>query len=592
MIVFFISLYLLALVPIHDFDIWFHIKSGEVIAQSGIVRTDVFSYSAPGKELVSYEWLFQLGAYWVDHLFGLSGIIHVTAGISTIVLLLVFYISRYVFGISILSAALSTYFYFVWIFEFVTPRPYLLVTVFLLFDIAIIMLYVRKNKNYLWMTAPVTLIWTNVHPSVLFAMYIFCIYTCISFFIERKKAFPLALWSVVTIVLTLLPPVGFDQYRLLSIFAKHASEIQSVFVEWMPLVAHRMDFIIMLTSLALVMILSVWSGKAARRSHIGIWILPLFPFIIASFISSRNLIFAYIPLTLLLAWSLDSLYTRQGRRIAVWIIIIVLCFGSVWLLRAKRSAHWEEFPAKAVVFLQTHQLKGNMYNTLGVGGYLLYHLYPEYKVFIDGRYDVYVDRTFSNVIKFLAAQNLPAEHFTSALYKLFDTYNISYAILPTDSTSTSRRIGMTLINDPQWVLVYWDDHFEILVKRDGKNDSMIEKFGATAATPFESTVAKAGHEREALNDYERIVAISDSAVSRNAMGYILAVQGDVEGAKRSFEQAIALLPTYESPYINLAEIAVSNNNIPEAIQMLKKAKDLNPTRTIIHTRLQELLMVE
>src|SRR6185369_14008851 len=55
-------------------------------------------------------------------------------------------------------------------------------------------------------------------------------------------------------------------------------------------------------------------------------------------------------------------------------------------------------PVSAVDFLKDHQLPGPIYNRYGWGGYLIYRLYPQYRVYIDGRADVYGDSFFTETM--------------------------------------------------------------------------------------------------------------------------------------------------------------------------------------------------
>jgi tetratricopeptide (TPR) repeat protein len=62
----------------------------------------------------------------------------------------------------------------------------------------------------------------------------------------------------------------------------------------------------------------------------------------------------------------------------------------------------------------------------------------------------------------------------------------------------------------------------------------------------------------------------------------------LEGAKNRFEEAMRIDPTFESPYMNLAELAAHNGDIQSAIQLYAKAKELAPDRGLIYVRLGEL----
>ena len=62
--------------PSSDGDIWWHLAAGrEMLARGGLLFTDPFSVSAAGRPGVDVHWLFQLGAYAVNQLLGLGGLV-------------------------------------------------------------------------------------------------------------------------------------------------------------------------------------------------------------------------------------------------------------------------------------------------------------------------------------------------------------------------------------------------------------------------------------------------------------------------------------------------------------------------------------
>ena len=54
----------------------------------------------------------------------------------------------------------------------------------------------------------------------------------------------------------------------------------------------------------------------------------------------------------------------------------------------------DTFPAGAVDFLRREGRRGTLWNDYGWGGYLIWHLYPELRVSIDGRMAVYGPERF------------------------------------------------------------------------------------------------------------------------------------------------------------------------------------------------------
>jgi hypothetical protein len=51
----------------------------------------------------------------------------------------------------------------------------------------------------------------------------------------------------------------------------------------------------------------------------------------------------------------------------------------------------QQFPAAAVEFMRAHRPLQPIYNDYGWGGYLIWKLSPDYRVYVDGRADVYGD---------------------------------------------------------------------------------------------------------------------------------------------------------------------------------------------------------
>lgn len=118
-----------------------------------------------------------------------------------------------------------------------------------------------------------------------------------------------------------------------------------------------------------------------------------------------------------------------------------------------------------------------MLNSYAFGGYLIWNLYPERKIFIDGRNEVFLP----------LLQEIVAVRTDSRLWKRFlEKYKIEYALLNywdeleqlTTFDASNHRIvtyaPFTSTHFPRarWALVYWDDTGMIYVKRDGINGGL------------------------------------------------------------------------------------------------------------------------
>jgi hypothetical protein len=72
-------------------------------------------------------------------------------------------------------------------------------------------------------------------------------------------------------------------------------------------------------------------------------------------------------------------------------VVLVVGVRYVQVVREQPTTEAKIFPKAAVDWLLENQPEGNLFNSYGWGGYLIWRTYPEYRVYIDGRADVYGD---------------------------------------------------------------------------------------------------------------------------------------------------------------------------------------------------------
>ncbi len=84
-------------------------------------------------------------------------------------------------------------------------------------------------------------------------------------------------------------------------------------------------------------------------------------------------------------------------------------------------------PVKATRFLKANPIAGNVFNSYYWGGYLVWQLYPEKQIFIDGRVPAYPARFM---------QTAREMRFNSQIFQAVkDAYNFQYLIFPRDYLS-------------------------------------------------------------------------------------------------------------------------------------------------------------
>ena len=119
----------------------------------------------------------------------------------------------------------------------------------------------------------------------------------------------------------------------------------------------------------------------------------------------------------------------------------------VWIYPARRDvnrAALAPYPEKAVEYLREHPLPALLLNNLEWGGYLLYRLGPDHRVFIDGRIDIY---EYSGVF----ADYEHIMNLDESAPWLLRKYNASSCLL-----SATAPLATFLEASPNWQKVYSD----------------------------------------------------------------------------------------------------------------------------------------
>lgn len=604
LVILLIIVFFLSVKPLTDYDLWFHLKSGEIIAKMGLIRYDVFSHTAQGREWYPYEWLFQIFVYYFSRVFGFEPLKIITGTFAALLSGTGFLILRKVFKTSSLVAFTAAFFLFAGVYEFIVLRPHIVAYTLLVISLYLILDYFQNNRNRLILLLPVTLIWGNLHGSIFLLIYLLVAYAGISlgqFLIlkkteMRKKAIIMGIFSLLCGIFSILPPLGITQYRLLWNFFLERELLSKFIDEWAPLSASMPVLIFTTIEILVILAFLVLAVIKSRKFVTFFFVLPLLPFLAVAYSYSRNLFLLHIASSIILGYSGNTLigyFTGKGRK-AFQTGFIILVFGfSLFLLSEKMKAREERilYPEKAVDFIKKVRPQGNMFNEYGFGGYLLYRLYPEVKVFYDGRSDVFLCCEIKETLGLSLDKNLPDDRYKATIDKLFDNHNISFVLISTPKHTVLRKISRVLNdNSKEWSLVYFDDISQIFVKKNGLNDNLISTYGLKFVTPYNQDPYLAGHEDEALVEYQKMEAVTDSAKSRNASGFLLLKKKMYPQAKTEFEKAVLLDPYFESPYMNLAELAVRDGDYALAIKDYQKAQSLASDRGLVYIRMGQIYL--
>jgi hypothetical protein len=417
----------IALSSLTLFDFWWYLASGQRILQTqSIPKTDPFSYTAEGRPWVNHMWATQVMFTLLWERWGRYALI----GLKTATIVATFWVvlgTMRARGVHPLLASAVTLLA-VWTgAEFWHARPQMFTYLFVAVLIWLLRPGWEHRRALRWLVPALVVLWVNLHAGFMMAFLVIGL-------IGLGTALPLladpgrrpAGWRVVglTALLGLLAAVG----SLLNPFGPRAilfplEVVQSVpfmtsTIEWFPPNFHHRSF----RPLELMLLL-LFPAFAWGRSRLGAAdVLMVLVFANLGLTSVRHVPLFAIVAAPILADALQAVLARMRRidwarvRTAVRERLpslapaltapgAPLVAGAVLLVTAV-SAHWVgmaqvptnplrldldegRYPTRTMTFIRENQLPPRLFSVYAWGGYELWRLYPEYRMFMDGRTHVY-----------------------------------------------------------------------------------------------------------------------------------------------------------------------------------------------------------
>ena len=152
---------------------------------------------------------------------------------------------------------------------------------------------------------------------------------------------------------------------------------------------------------------------------------------------------------------------RGGVLVLLSVIALVLYAGGLDKLLSIRTASGfglEPENSAAIEFFNQNELHGPIFNNFNIGGYLIFHLYPREKVFIDNRPEAYP-------ASFFQQEYLPMLSDESKWKELENRYGFRTIILDhTDMSPAIMQFKISRMSDPEWKLVFLNNNVVIFTR--------------------------------------------------------------------------------------------------------------------------------
>lgn len=406
--------------------------------------------------------------YLVFHLLGRGALVCIFAMIIAAAFLLAYRRSRsntYVAGIVTICGALASV--PTW---GVRPQIFslLLSSLFLL-----LLDYSETQTNLLCWLPLLMLLWVNLHGGFAIGMALVAAYLSGSVWDviwgptpdhkTRMSALGFALLACALVIPINPNGVALYTYPFKTLRIRALQHIS----EWRSPDLHHVAFLIFFWMVVATIVLLAFSKRKIRAHEL----LLLVGTALAGIHTIRHIpIFVLVAIPLLSRRAEDLLANRSWARSLFFrasspsftllalntvLLLFVLGFSTLHVYRTVHHLHDSEaqdFPSAAVSFLAGRHVPVPLFNHYDWGGYLIWRLYPSYRVWVDGRTDLYGDTFLEDFLRVYWTQ----EGWNQQL----DKSGIQSVIVPPTSP-----LARSLISSSRWHAIYQDRQAVILTRK-------------------------------------------------------------------------------------------------------------------------------
>ena len=481
-------LFFQAVEPIGDPDFWWHLKTGEAMIQKGgLLQSDPFTFQSNAEtttreaSILKGYWLWEISAYSLYKYLNLNGILLLKfITITAIAAALALQIRRQRIMLGIAAPLLIAG--FLLLDHYGLERPQIFSFFFAILLVG--MLSSVRQGGRLGLGLPIVMcLWANVHGGVVVGNLILLCFVAgvaIEYRRDLSRMKHLLLWTIAGVAASLINPNGWSVYTGLINF-------------------HDSNLMIKVTEYT-----STWEAFAKGDQFYAIlWLLVILyfvavavlrqvfwpEFLIAIFLAyfsikyTRNAPFFALAILPIIARSWQEIlqkWVRSGLQSLSFISATVAIFAILWLTYIDWG-NWQPgikmraiYPEAAINFLQENGFQGRMFNSYEYGGYLLWRLAPESKVFIDGRgIDPKVFADYEKITNARVSNANGQKGYESIL----DSYKIDYVIQPIyDGLGNTQPLMKALLPKADWKPIYLDKNVYILARPVRHNKNIIEAY--------------------------------------------------------------------------------------------------------------------
>ena len=474
-----------------DGDTGWHIRTGEwILANHAVPHTDIFSYSRPGAPWFAWEWLWDVLFALLHQQWGMPAVVLASSLVLCVTSALLFRLVRRACDNGLVAIAVTLLATGGCAIHWLA-RPHLFTLLFFTITLHLVARAAEGRIRLLYWLPPMTLLWTNLHGGFFVIFLVLACYIAdpllkalLATSAEERRSLigtakPWLITAALCFAVTFINPYGWNlhvhlvQYITDPYQLKHITEFQSMDFH-SPVVVYFEPLMVMVIATCL------WAAKRRMFAEILLalgWLhlaliaqrnLPLFA-IAASPLVARGVMAAIeaagtAPLAAFIsrwsrwftAGSVSFEETDRIGRVFVTSAAGIVLVGALLLAPNPPGDNFKStydpklYPEAALKVLRGPE-GTRIFTEDEWGDYLIYNLYPERKVFIDGRSDFYGDEFGERYLDVMNVQ--------TGWQKTLDKYGVDTIVL-----SPKFALASTLKISRDWRVVY-DDHVALIFRR-------------------------------------------------------------------------------------------------------------------------------
>lgn len=565
-------------------DIWWHLAVGKYLLETrSFPAHDVFSFT--GASWDNKEWLFGIFVYLVHRAGGAELMTLVKSALFTATFFVLYLLSvkrsgnRYLSLGVVLLAALACRVRLAF-------RPELLSWLFMAILLLLIEEFWEGRKRPLCFFPLLMLVWVNLHPLAFVGLAILAIHLVGGI---ARVALPaqaekngwrrprpgdlglLALILAASCVAFSCNPVSWRRFLSpFELLGKHSAYL-SALTETAPLPLFQFPAFAAFVLLAVftlvmfvtgmdpadTMLIALFGAASVTMARNA----PLLPVVAAPAIACQFARFldAFTPTI--------SAALAGWRRVADAAIAALLVAVIVWAVRQPGFGLGYggiPFPEGAVKYLETAKPRGQMFNIYDWGGFLIWKLYPDYRVFMDGRGpDVYPPEVW--------AEYETIEGAKDGWEKALGRRGVNFILV---STGNKLHPLIGALNDSKnWRLAYWDFQSMVFLLDSPANKPLIDAYEDRVLD--DKKVAFRGMapeiELQIMSElYNYLKAHPDSLEARNLLAVTFLNRGMTDRAIAEYEAVASAHPKLPKIHYNLGMLYSQKGDAARAIAEYEK----------------------